>query len=139
MIALPNNYKPAFHDDELAEIPPEGFYPSTVVTADFRLSVNGNPMLLVIHELGGVPTAWQRVPDCFVLQGVGERALATARRRLVALYRACGMTPTPQQAISPDDLLNAKLQVRVEHSFGSVDDAPRLRIAAYRTGHAPPF
>ena len=107
-----------------------GDYTSTIVTARFRTSEQGNETLQVVHELDGLTPGGDRVAEYFVLDGGSSRGRAFARRRLVELYRACGLSPASGHAIDPTDLLDARLEVRVEHD--SYQGRPRLRIAAHR-------
>lgn len=105
-----------FLDTDLAdEVPPPGIYVSTITTARMRSSQNGNAMVHVVHALEGVPPAYDRVSEYFVLEGASPRGLALSRRRLVELYRACGLTPRPGEDIAPSGLQGARLRVKVEH------------------------
>lgn len=105
-----------FFDSDLAEgVPPAGFYVSTIRTARMRASQRGNAMVHVIHEVEGVPPAYERVSEYFVLDGASPRGLAFARRRLVELFRACGVEPRPGEAIAPERLVGARVRVQVGH------------------------
>ena len=125
--------KTYFQDEDFFdELPAPGYYPGCITDARFRRSANGNRMLQVLYELEGVGPAHQLVADYFVLDG--ERATPTgiflARRRLLQMYRACGIFPKQGQEIVPTKLLQARLQVRVEHEQWK--GQPRLRVAGYR-------
>ncbi len=96
------------------ELPPAGYYSSTIVAADLRISSSGNSMVRVVHALEDVPPQFERVTECFVLDGTNPRGVALARRRLVRLYRACGLTPNPGDPISPEDLVDITLDVKVK-------------------------
>ena len=119
-----------FHPEDLCQIlPAPGYYSATVTNAGFRHSVRGNRMLHVVHSLQGVSAAYQCLADYFVLEGVSPQGLFLARRRLVELYRACGFLPEEGQEIRPSHLLEARLEVKVEHEFWN--SRPRLRIVGY--------
>jgi len=125
--------KTYFQDEDFFdELPASGYYPGCITDARFRRSANGNRMLQVLYELEGVGPAHQLVADYFVVDG--ERATPTgiflARRRLLQLYRACGIFPKQGQEILPAELLQARLQVLVEHEQWK--GQPRLRVAEYR-------
>jgi len=119
-------------NDFFDELPVPGYYPGCITNARFRQSANGNQMIQVVYALQGVGPAHQLVADYFVVEG--ERASPTgiflARRRLLQLYRACGIFPKQDQEIVPAKLLQARLQVRVEHEQWK--GQPRLRVADYR-------
>jgi hypothetical protein len=105
-----------FLDSDLCEeVPPPGLYVSTITTARQRSSQSGNAMIHVVHALEGVPPAYDRVPEYFVLEGASERGLALSRRRLVELFRACGFTPRSGEDIAPGGLQGLRLRVKVEH------------------------
>jgi len=120
-----------FGPSDLAdELPAPGWYASTITSARFRHSGNGNRMLQVVHQLEGVSTASDHVADYFVLEGTSERAVITARRRLVQLYRACGLEPREGDEIRPRDLCQARLGIKAEHDEWNTQR--RLRAVAYR-------
>ena len=75
--------------DFFDELPDPGYYPSSIKSACFRRSANGNRMLQVVHALDDVKSAYQLVVDYFVLEGetVSPSGIFLARRRLVQLYR----------------------------------------------------
>jgi hypothetical protein len=119
------------HDDLTDELPAPGWYAGAIKSARFRHSSKGNRMLQVVHQLEGVSAASAHVTDYFVLEGTSERGVITARRRLVNLYRACGLDPREGAEICPGDLCRARLGIRVEHDeWGS---QRRLRSVAYRS------
>jgi hypothetical protein len=97
------------------EVPAPGIYASTITTARLRSSQSGNAMVHVVHALEGVPPGYDRVSEYFVLEGASARGLAFSRRRLVELYRACGLKPSPGAEIAPAELQGARLRVKVEH------------------------
>jgi len=118
--------------------PPEpGFYPGCIERARFRQSANHNRMLQVIFTLDGVETAFQTVCDYFVLEGehVSASGIFFARRRLVELYRACGIFPAEGDEIIPAHLLHARLQLRVAHD--QWEGKLKLRVVGYRPMPAP--
>jgi len=110
--------------------PPPGFYPSAITTARYRRSAGGNPMLQVVHAVDSVGPAYDRVAEYFVFEGVSAKAVAMARRRLLELYRACGLEPKPGEEVRPDDLQGAELEVKLEHE--QWEGQVRLRVAAHR-------
>jgi hypothetical protein len=112
------------------ELPTPGWYLSTIRSARFRDSANGNRMLQVVHQLEGVNGSSDHVADYFVLEGTSERGVITARRRLVQLYRACGLEPREGEEIRPRDLCQARLGIKVDHDEWNTQR--RLRAVAYR-------
>lgn len=105
-----------FLDSDLSdEVPIPGIYVSTIATARMRSSQSGNAMVHIVHTIEGVPPAHDRVSEYFVLEGASTRGLAVSRRRLVELFRACGLTPRPSEEIAPARLQGARLRVKVEH------------------------
>jgi hypothetical protein len=112
------------------DLPAPGYYRSKIANAHFRRSANGNRMLVVSHLLDGATPPHDVVPDYFVLEGASPRGLLMARRRLVQLHRACGLEPSEGDAISPADLFQAELEVRIEHD--EWESQPRLRVVGYR-------
>jgi hypothetical protein len=70
------------------------------------------------------------VSEYFVIEGGTARGRALSRRRLVQLYRACGLEPRAGDGIETADLLGARLEVRVEHEL--YQGQPRLRVAGHR-------
>jgi hypothetical protein len=125
--------RPRFEFEDLFdELPVPGYYTACITDARFRRSANGNRMLHVLYDLQGVGPAHQLVADYFVVDGerVTPTGIFLARRRLLQLYRACGIFPKQGQEIVPKKLLQARLQVRVEHQQWK--GQPRLRVAGYR-------
>lgn len=125
-----------FEDADFDLLPAPGFYKSNIVTARFRRSEQGNETLQVVHELQGLAPGRDRVAEYFVLEGSSPRGLALSRRRLVELYRSCGLSPRSGEEIDPADLLERQLEVRVEHD--SWEGRPRLRVTAHRAPGAGP-
>ena len=128
-----------FLDSDLCdEVPPPGIYVSTITTARLRSSQSGNAMVQVVHAIEGVASAYDRVPEYFVLEGASARGLALSRRRLVELYRACGLTPRPGEEIAPAGLQGARLRVKVEHEQWR--NELHLRVVAHLSlSDAAPF
>lgn len=120
----PNQFKRSDLDPALPE---PGFYRSTITSAQFRTSSQGNHMIQIVHTLAEID---DQVPDYFVLEGASPKGVATARRRLVELYRACGRDPVEGDAIVPEDLVNAQLDVCVDHDLWK--GQTRLKVIAYR-------
>jgi hypothetical protein len=119
-----------FDDADFGALPEPGFYKSTIVSGRFRTSEQGNKTLQVVHELEGLAPGRDRVAEYFVLGGGSPRGRALSRRRLVELYCSCGLTPKSGDEIDPADLLDMKLEVRVEHD--AWQGRPRLRVASHR-------
>ena len=120
-----------FEQPDLADdLPAPGVYPCTVAAAQLSRSGGGNRMVRVVYQLDAVPVGRERVTEYFVLEGCSERGVAWARRRLVQLYRACGLQPQPGDPISLASLAGAELQVQVEHERWQGRD--RLRVVDHR-------
>ena len=127
-----------FQLQDLVDQPPEpGCYPGCIERARFRQSANHNRMLQVIFTLDGVQPPYQTVCDYFVLEGeqVSASGIFFARRRLVELYRACGIFPTEGDEIIPAQLIHAHLQLRVAHE--QWEGKLKLRVVGYRPMPAP--
>jgi hypothetical protein len=116
--------------DVTDELPAPGSYQSTITSARFAHSQSGNRMVLVVHTLEGVAPGRDRIAEYFVLEGVSPRGLAMARRRLVGLYRAAGFDPREGDAIAPNVLVGAQLEVQVDHE--AWQGQMRLRIISHR-------
>lgn len=126
----------SFNSDDLADdLLPAAFYPSSVTGARLRRSAGGNRMIHVVHALEGVPPRHARLADYFVLDGVSDYVLGLTRRRLVQLYRAAGLAPRVGAAIDLEELLGARIDVRVEHDHWR--GRPRLRVVEYRPRSLP--
>ena len=130
--------KPCIEPSDFAdELPAPGSYRSTIASARYRSSRRGNRMLLVVHALDGVGPPHDHVSDYFTLEGVSPRGVATARRRLVRLYHACGLDPGVGDRIDPADLFHARLDVEIEHDL--YDGQRRLKVVGYRRPGTAPF
>ncbi len=112
------------------ELPAPGFYASAITTARLRRSASGNRMVHVVFALDGVVPGHDRVAEYFVLEGASGRGLALARRRLVELYRACGLEPRPGDEIAPEDLVGVRVEVKLEHETWQGE--LRLRVVGHR-------
>ena len=110
-------------------LPAPGCYHCTITSARFRRSSQGNRMLQIVFTLEDVVTERDWVADYFVLEGASPRGVATARRRLLRLCRACGLEPQDGDEIGPDELLHARLEVKVDHD--EYNGQRRLRVVAY--------
>jgi hypothetical protein len=137
-----------YFEDELDlrnGIPGPAWYRSRITTGRFRRSAAGNRMLQVVYALGGVAAGHDRVAEYFVLDAPSPRGRIMARMRLVDLYRACGLSPQKGDAIDPADLVDAEIEVKLEHDHW--DGQTRLRVVAHRRlvngveseGSAAPF
>ena len=112
------------------QLPAEGYHPAVVSSARLRTSQNGNPMLQVVYELPEASAGCDTVPEYFVLSGSTPRACAVSRRRLFALYRACGFHPHEGDVLNPAELVGAQLEIRLGHE--TYDGTMRLRVLGYR-------
>ena len=120
-----------FEPSDIAdELPAAGYYPGTICGARWRESERGSRMIQVRYALAGVAPAYGCVAEYFVLEGASERGAAMARRRLVEVYRACGLGPQPGEAISLAPLMGCRLLVRLEHD--EYNGRPRLRVVGHR-------
>ena len=128
-----------FHSEDFADdLPQPGHYPATVDVASYGRSARGNEMLRVVYVLEGAPRGRERVTEYFVLSGGSPRGCAVARRRLLQLFRACGLEPRPGEEISPAELFGQRLDLRVGHEDWQGET--RLRVTGYRRldpGRAP--
>jgi hypothetical protein len=112
------------------ELPGPGLYGATITTARLRRSASGNRMVHIVFALEGVVPGHDRVAEYFVLEGASGRGLALARRRLVELYRACGLEPRPGDEIAPEDLVGTRVEVKLEHETWQGE--MRLRVVGHR-------
>jgi hypothetical protein len=116
--------------DVADELPAAGFYDATIRRAQWRESERGSRMVQVNYALVGVAAAYGCVAEYFVLEGASERGAAMARRRLVNVYRACGLEPEAGEALGLDRLVGRRLLVRLEHD--EYNGRPRLRVSGHR-------
>jgi hypothetical protein len=112
------------------ELPAAGYYAGTIRGARWRESERGSRMIQVVYALWGVAPAYGCVAEYFVLEGASERGASMARRRLVEVYRACGLGPQVGDAISLAPLVGRELLVRIEHD--EYNGRPRLRVVGHR-------
>lgn len=125
-------------DDFADDSPRPGYYAATIDVARYALSARGNEMVQVVYVLDGTPRGRDRVAEYFVLSG-SERGCVVARRRLLQLFRACGLEPRPGDEVSPADLLGLRLEVRVGRD--EWEGETRLRAVTVRRldPGRPPF
>lgn len=123
----PAHFEP---DDVDGALPAEGYHAAVVQRAGFHTSQQGNATLRVICRITDVVAGCDTVFDYFVLSGSSERARAVSRRRLLELYRGCGLTPKAGDPIRPNDLTGCTVKVRVRHEI--YDGRRRLRALGYR-------
>ncbi len=107
-----------------------GRYECEVVSAQLRRSRQGHHMVEVVLTLVDADAGSTQVRDYFVLEGVSPRGLAVARSRLVELYRACEVEPQPGDEIAPEQLVDARIEVKLDHE--ERDGQWRLRAVGYR-------
>ena len=124
---MTRSFEPSDITDEL---PAAGYYEGTIRGARWRRSERGTRMIQVVYALSGVTPACGCVAEYFVLEGASERGAAMARRRLVSVYRACGLEPQAGDAISLTPLVGRELLVRIEHD--EYNGRPRLRVVGHR-------
>jgi hypothetical protein len=112
------------------KLPAEGYHEAVVASARMRRSQNGNPMLQVTYDLPQASPGCDTVPEYFVLAGSTPRACTVSRRRLFALYHACGFHPRDGEVLRPADLVGSQLEIRLGHE--TYDGTLRLRVLGYR-------
>jgi hypothetical protein len=117
-------------DEITDELPAAGYYPGTIRSARWRQSEQGSRMIQLLYALSGVTAAYGCVAEYFVLEGATERGATMARRRLVDVYRACGLEVAPGDAIVLAPLVGRELLIRVEHD--EYRGRPRLRVVGHR-------
>lgn len=117
-------------EDLSAILPAPGYYRATITAARFRTSLRGNRMLYLSLRLHGVSPAYQHLADYFVLEGGSPEGRSVARRRLVRLYCACGLHPEDGDEILPSHLIDASLEVKLDHVEWA--NQIRLRVLAYQ-------
>ena len=115
---------------DVQDRPSPGWYTATIATASWRRSSRGNRMVYLVHALEGVSPPFDRICDCFVLEGVSQRGLTYARKRLVEVYRACELSPQAGEAIHPEDLRSHRIEVEVVHERWN--GRTRLQVTGYR-------
>src|SRR5262245_6966809 len=96
-------------------LPAEGYHAAVIERARFHTSQQGNTTLQVVCRITDVVAGCDTVFDYFVLAGSSERARAVSQRRLIELYRGCGLTPRAGDPIRPGDLSGCTVDVRVRH------------------------
>lgn len=118
--------------DLIETVPPPGWYPTRISSCRWRTSAAGNQMLQVVYGIEGVSAVYARLAEYFVLEegATSSLAAALARRRLAALYRAAGLSPNPGDAISPNDLVGAGLEIQIEPE--PWQGRTRFRVARHR-------
>lgn len=120
-----------FTQEELFQGPiPSGTYPAEIRRAREAKSRGGHPMIVVWLQLGGQQGAGREVADYFVTAGVSPHALAVARRRLLSLFRACGLDPSPDE--EADLLQLADHHVEVDVEVNTAGGGPQNRVLRYR-------
>lgn len=121
------HFEPRDLDDMLLE---EGIYEAHVENARFHTSESGNTTIRILYRLPKAPPGADCVIEYFVVDGANPTALAISRRRLVALYRACGIEPRRGEEIRPEALVDAVVQIRVGHQ--TFEGTRRPRVLGYR-------
>jgi hypothetical protein len=119
-----------FTQEELFQGPiPNGTYPAQIRSAHEAQSRGGHPMIVVWLKLDGQKGAGRNITDYFVTDGVSAHALAVARRRLLSLFRACGLDPAPDVEADLHQLEERRVEVDVEVNAG---EGPENRVLRYR-------
>lgn len=116
-------------DFDAPQIAP-GLHLATIESARYQRSRTGSDMIQVVYVLDGGARHPVRVTDYFVVGGGTPQGRAVGRRRLLELFRACGLAPKPGDEISPVEIFGQQVLVRVAH--GEWQGAPRLRVTGYR-------
>jgi hypothetical protein len=119
-----------FLETDISTLPAPGWYGAAVETACWRQSQQKNRMVYVSLVLEELSPPFARVADYFVLEGVTPRGIGCSRRRLVELFRACGLTPRAGEEIHPGELVGCELIVDVAHEVWQ--GRTRLRVIGYR-------
>jgi len=112
-------------------LPGEGYHPAVIAAARLRMSQNRNPTMQVTYQLQDASPGCDTVAEYFVLMGSSARARAISFRRLLALYRACGLQPQQGDPIRPEELIGSQVEVRIGHEV--YDGTLRLRVLGYRS------
>ena len=121
---------PQFEPDDLDNLPSEGYHVAVIERARFHTSQQGNMTLQVVCRITDAAAGSDTAFDYFVLSGSSERARAVSRRRLLELYRGCGLSPRAGDLIRPNDLTGCTLEVRVRHE--TYEGRQCLRVLGYR-------
>jgi hypothetical protein len=122
-----------FASEDLTDtVPRAGWYPVRITSCRWRTSAAGNQMLQVVYGIQGVGAAYARLAEYFVLDEVetGHLAASVSRRRLASLYRAAGLSPNPGDVISPNELVDAELQIEIEPEMWQ--GRTRCRVVRHR-------
>ena len=119
-----------FEDADVGGPPAPGWYIGTITTACWRSSSRNNRMVYLVVTLDSVAAPYDHISDYFVLEGVTPRGIACSRRRLVAVFHACGLRPRPGEEIQPDVLVGLSVEIKLVHEQwkGKV----RLQVTGYR-------
>lgn len=125
-----------FLEADISERPAPGWYGATIDAASWRRSQRNNRMVHVSLVLDEVSPPFDRVSDYFVLEGATARGIAYSRRRLVELFRACGLSPQAGEEIRPGDLVDAEVAVQIAHEVWQ--GKTRLRVVGYQPPQAVP-
>jgi hypothetical protein len=125
-----------FLDTDVGGPPAQGWHAGFVTAASWRQSTRHNRMVHLVLVLDGVSAPFDRIADYFVLEGATPRGIACSRRRLVELFRACGLSPSAGDEIRPDDLLNRRIEVKIVHEVWK--GSTRLQVVAYRPARPLP-
>jgi hypothetical protein len=87
-------------------------------------------MLCLRLRLDGVHPVFSVLADYFVLEGASSLGLCVARRRLLELYRACGLYPEEGDEVLPSHLVDIRVEITVDHVRWQ--NETRLRVLGYR-------
>jgi hypothetical protein len=117
------------HDLRL-DVPTPGWYPARIQDTRFRRSPSGNRMLEVVYSVAELNPAYARLAEYFVLEGCSAFGLSRTRRRLVELFRACGLDPKPGEEISPLALRGKSIDLELGQDQWK--GQPRLVVLTHR-------
>ena len=116
--------------DFIEDLPEEGFHIAAVLYARPRTSERGNPTLQVVYQLDDVEPTCDRVTEFFVVAGANPQAVRIARRRLLAMCRACGLDLRESDTLDLTQLVGRPLQLRIGHE--TYEGKTRIRVLGYR-------
>ena len=111
-------------------LPNEGFHEAIIHSVRCRTSENRNPLVQVTYHLPDASPDRDRLVDHFIVAGGNPRAIVVGRRRLLALLRCCGIEPPQGEDVSLQEIVGARLEVRIGHE--TYNGQVRARVLAYR-------
>lgn len=126
-------------EDLNCQVPP-GTYVARIVDAIEKKSRKSNPMVEVQIEIQHGDCTGEVLKDHFVTGGESRRAVQIGKRRLVRLFRICGVDVKPGRDANLSDLIGSHLAVEViEDSYRNMP-VPRVRFyRQIQPGDPDPF